>query len=132
MKKIAAILFFLLVFSFYYSFSQTTGEEVFEGYICDVLCGVKGKDLGNENLIKNPQKHTVACMKMSSCAKSGFGIFIKDKGKDTYTFYRFAKAGNSLAYKNIIEKTTKKEGVFIEVKGTLKNKTITLTSIIEK
>ncbi|MBF0526678.1 MAG: hypothetical protein HQK56_16460 [Deltaproteobacteria bacterium] len=104
---------FLLVAAVAY----TDGRE-FKGYLSDVMCASAGKDPSGNNLLKNPEKHTVACMKMASCIASGYGMFIKnDQGN--YVFHKFDQKGSDMAKTKILDVTKKTDNILIEVKGKL-------------
>jgi hypothetical protein len=107
---------------------------VFKGYLSDVACGKAGKDPAGVDLTATPEKHTVKCMLMPSCVQSGYGIFILNKKTNKYVFYAFDAQGSELAKKDVLDKTQKAEGIYIQVKGSLdKDKNIlTVENIVAK
>ena len=56
--------------------AQTKSKE-FTGYLSDVACATKAMAGDGADLTTNPEKHTVACLKMPACMASGYGILIK-------------------------------------------------------
>ena len=111
------------------SLSEVTSQE-YTGYLSDVLCGKNGKDPMGLDLTANPEKHTLGCLQMAPCTKSGFGIFLK--GKDgKYVFTPFDKKGSDLAKAQIVDKTKKVDNLLVTVKGTLANGVLTIESITE-
>jgi hypothetical protein len=100
------------------------------GYLADVLCGQKGVSAFGSNLITNPEKHTVACMKMPPCEASGYGIYMKDAKSGKYVFYKFDEKGTELA-KGLLKNTKKANNMLIKVEGTLDEDTIIVENIIE-
>ena len=110
-------------------------QTVFTGYLSDVLCGTSGYldgYQGNEkfNLKVSPEKNNVMCLLMDNCRKTGYGIFVK-QGDGKYAFYKFDKKGSDLAYTEVLSrmKNSMDPAPKIEVKGTLKGDTITVSSI---
>jgi hypothetical protein len=85
---------------------------------------------GND-LTKNPEKHTLACMKAEACAASGYGIFLKEKN-GMYVFHKFDAKGSEMAKKDIVNVAKKKDNIKIKVKGALQpDGTIMVKSIKE-
>jgi hypothetical protein len=102
----------------------------YEGYLADVLCATRGTALDGADMVRHPEKHSVACLKEPQCVASGYGILTK--GKDgTYTFHKFDKKGNELALK-LIKKTMKKDSFAVKVSGQMKEDVINVESIMEK
>jgi len=101
------------------------------GYLSDVMCASKGIAGDGANLQTNPEKHTVACMRMPDCAASGYGVLIKDKKAGKYIFYKFHEKGNEIA-KKLLETTKKTDNMQIKVKGTMIKDIIMVESIVEK
>lgn len=123
MKK-AMIGMFVVVVSICFAasgFAQTQKapavEKEYTGYISDVLCGSAGKDPAGDNLLKHPERHTLACMKADACAASGYGIIMKEKGK--YAFHKFDAQGSDMAKKDVVDVSKMKAGIKIQVKGEL-------------
>lgn len=125
MKK---IFMFVLLGLFVVSVSAHAQEKAkpqkYYGYLSDVACGKAGKDSDGTDLTVHPEKHTVKCMQMPECEKSGYGIFmldekaLKDEKTSKYVFYPFDAAGNELA-KKIVSATKKADHIYIKVKGNL-------------
>jgi hypothetical protein len=109
------LLMVLLAFAFTGVYAA---EKEYKGYLSDVLCGTNGKDPAGNDLLKNPQKHTLACMKADACSASGYGIFLKDKN-GMYAFHKFDAKGSEMAKKDIVDATNKKDNIKIRVKGEL-------------
>lgn len=111
--------------------SMKTNSSMFMGYLSDVRCAESNNGVTSDgiNLKLHPEKHTVACMKTAPCAMSGYGMFIK--GNDgAYTFHRFDKNGINLS-KELLKKTTKKDGISVHVTGVMKDNIIYVESIQE-
>jgi hypothetical protein len=102
----------------------------YEGYLADVLCATRGTALDGADMMKHPEKHTVACLKEPQCVASGYGILTKGADK-TYTFHKFDKKGNELALE-LIKKTQKKDSLSVTVTGQMKDGIINVDSIMEK
>jgi hypothetical protein len=101
----------------------------FKGILSDVHCWMAGKAGDGSDMKMNPEKHTVACMKMPSCASSGYGIIMKDAtGK--YEFFKFDAAGSKMGA-DLLNKTTKTDNVMITVMGTKQENMIKVESIVE-
>ena len=101
-----------------------------EGYLADVLCATRGTALDGADMMKYPEKHTVACLLEPQCASSGYGILTK--GKDgAYTFHKFDKKGNEVALE-LIKKTQKKDSLSVMVTGQIKEGVVNVESIVEK
>jgi hypothetical protein len=98
--------------------SVYAAEKEYKGYLSDVLCGTNGKDPGGTDLLKNPEKHTLACMKAEACAASGYGVFLKEKD-GMYKFHKFDAKGSEMAKKEIVDVAKKKDNMKIKVKGEL-------------
>jgi len=104
-------------------------SHVQTGYLSDVMCAKNGESGGGFDLLKSPEKHTVACMKMPPCVKSGYGIFMKD-GAGRYAFFKFDAKGTELA-KGLLDKTKKDDNVGIKVTGKLVGDTFMVESLME-
>jgi hypothetical protein len=107
--------------------------RIYTGYlVCQSCAGAAhGMALDGVNVLKNPEKHSVGCLRMPSCIASGFGIFLK-KQDGNYTYYKFNKEGSDLAYNNIVSKTTKADNLLVEVTGKMKSGIIVVNNITEK
>jgi hypothetical protein len=104
-------------------------EKEYKGYLSDVLCGTNGKDPAGNDLLKNPGKHTLACMKADACAASGYGIFLKEK-YGMYVFHKFDAYGSEMAKKDIVDVSKIKDNIKIKVKGELQaDGTMTVKSL---
>jgi hypothetical protein len=102
----------------------------YEGYLADVLCATRGTALDGADMVRHPEKHSVACLKEPQCIASGYGILTRGKG-ETYTFHKFDKKGNELALE-LIKKTQKKDSFTVKVTGHMKDGVINVESIVEK
>ncbi len=90
--------------------AQTTS---YDGYLADVLCATRGTALDGADMLKHPEKHSVACLKEPQCVASGYGFLVKGKD-ETYGFQKFDKKGNELALE-VIKKTQKKDSFSVKV-----------------
>jgi hypothetical protein len=104
-------------------------SDTYTGYLSDVLCAKNGKSPDGFNLLKSPEKHTVGCMLMRSCVKSGYGIFIKD-GAGQYSFFKFDSKGTKLA-KGLLDQTDREDNMGVKVTGQLVGDTLMVTNLIE-
>src|SRR5208283_1345828 len=111
------------------AFAQAQATK-YEGYLADVLCATRGTALDGADMMKHPEKHTVACLKEPPCVASGFGVLVKGKD-DAYAFHKFDKKGNELAMQ-LINKTAKKDALSVEVTGQMKHGMINVDNIVEK
>ena len=109
--------------------AQTQATK-FEGYLADALCAGRGTALDGADMLKHPEKHSVACLKEPPCVASGYGVMTKGAG-DTYTFHKFDKKGDELA-QQVIGKTKKSDSLSVEVMGAMKDGIINVTGIAEK
>ena len=100
------------------------------GYLADALCAEKKVSAGGFNLITSPEKHTVACMNMPPCLKSGFGVFLKDDASGNYVFHKFDAKGTELA-KAMLKKTDRTDNMKISVNGVFQNGIVMVDSISE-
>lgn len=99
------------------------------GYLSDVMCAKNGKSGGGFDLLTSPEKHTVACMKMPPCVKSGYGIFVKD-GAGRYAYFKFDDKGNKFA-KGLLDKTKRADNMSVKVTGKLVGDTFMVESLVE-
>ncbi len=95
-------------------------EQTMKGYIIDYHCYDKKPD---------PALDSKACLQMTGCAASGYGIAVLKTDK-TYDFYYFdgefapkAKDGQLTAI-NLVNNSTKKDHLYISVTGTLNGDTM--------
>jgi hypothetical protein len=138
-KLVLGLIFILLAVLSGYIVYQTSPagagqiSRVYSGYLVCQSCaaGIHGMAADGANVLKNPELHTVSCLKMPGCAASGFGIFMKTQD-GPYTYYKFDKKGSDIAFKDIVSKTTKKDHLLVDVTGKLQNQTITVDRIVEK
>lgn len=101
---------------------QDTSDEItLDGWLFDYMS--RGS--------KTPDSKTKKCLLMDKMRKSGYGVLVKDKD-NSYKFYKFDDNGQKLAKSSILDKTKKSKNITIEVKGTVKNKILQVSYIIEK
>ncbi len=111
--------------------SMKMNSAMFMGYLSDVMSAEtnKGVTVDKIDLKLHPEKLAVAKMKTPPSALSGYGIFVK--GTDgKYLFHRFDKKGTDLS-KELLKKTSRKEGMSVHVMGELKDNIIYVESIQE-
>jgi len=108
-------------------------DYVLEQYLVDVDCANKAITDDGTNLRTNPEKHTVACLKKPSCMASGYGVIIRHKETDKYTFSKFDEKGDEIA-KKLIEAIKKTNNMLIKVRGTMdkESEIIKVKSLVEK
>ena len=116
---LTAILAFLIVLQ-----AQTPKTATLAGYIIDNACagGLSKQPTFGEKV----KAHKTSCALMNSCVTSGYAVFTTD-GK----LYKFDKAGNEQA-EALLKDTATKEGVQVQVEGTLDGDTIKVTKLTEK
>jgi hypothetical protein len=62
-----------------------------------------------------PAKHTLECLRMKSCAATGYGILVKQPA-GSFTFYKFDDKGHRSAV-DYIQKINKKDDIAVVIKG---------------
>jgi hypothetical protein len=124
-----AVIVFLLVVLF--QVVAFAGPTEYVGYLSDVKCAVKGTAGDGANLQTNPEKHTVACMKMPGCAASGYGVLVKDEKGGKYVFHKFDAKGNEIA-KKLLKTTKRTDNMNIMVKGVMGKDAIKVETIVEQ
>jgi hypothetical protein len=128
-KFIVCIFVFLAVLSLGGLLLAQGKSMEYKGILSDVACWTAGKAGDGTDMKMNPEKHTVACLKMPGCMKSGYGIIMKDTaGK--YEFFKFDAAGTKMAV-DLLNKTTKTDNMMITVMGTKQKDMIKVESIVE-
>jgi hypothetical protein len=128
-KIIVAFFIFVAVLSIG-SLLLAQGKSMeYKGILSDVACRTKGTAGDGTDMKMNPEKHTVACMKMPGCMKSGYGLIMKDTA-DKLTFYEFDAARNKLAA-DLLNKTTKTDNMMITVMGTMVDGKLKIESLVE-
>lgn len=86
------------------------------GFLIDNMCAAPSD--------KDAKAHAVSCAKMPACEKSGFAVVAKD------VVYRLDAEGNKRALE-IVRNTKTKNGLAVEVQGTLVGDTLNVDSIAE-
>lgn len=106
-------------------------ETTFTGYLIDQKCGLAETSREDgADLTKNPEKHTLACDLAPDSAASGYGISMKDDD-GVYKFFPLDDAGNKLAKESVLDKTSRKDGLLVELKYKQEGDVINLVSITE-
>jgi len=112
MRKLILVLFTALAVS---SFAADTTVK---GYLVDLACAAEeGQKPGFG------AKHTKDCLEMDDCAKSGYGILTDDR-----KVIKFDQASNAQA-KKFIADLKKTKDIKVNVTGTVKGDTITVSKI---
>jgi len=93
-----------------------------KGYVVDQMCA-KGM-AKKENMMEKAAAHTKECALEENCAESGYGLFSDGK------YYPFDETGSEKAHE-LIEKTSKKKEIMVEVSGTLDGTTLAVADIKE-
>jgi len=116
---LTAILAFLIVLQ-----AQTPKTTTLAGYLIDNACsGAHSKEPTFGEKVKT---HPTKCALMPSCVTSGYAVFTAE-GK----LYKLDKAGNEQV-EALLKDTATKEGVQVQVEGTLDGDTIKVTKVTEK
>lgn len=110
--------------------NNVAGE--YSGYLICRHCATaqNGMAMDGVRILKNPESHTAACLKMQECVSSGYGVMVKSGSR--YVFYTFDKKGSDLAYQQIVYRTTKTDHVLVTINGTIQNGVINVNTIAEK
>ena len=123
MKKLLAVIAAGMLMVSGMAFAQDAAKEekkaaeTVKGYLSDQLVGKAGKDAAGNDLTATPEKVTVEAMKAEENAKSGYGVFVLDEATQKYVFLAFDAKGTELATSEVLAKTQKTEGVYVEVTG---------------
>lgn len=131
----AVFLISSMVFTSASTSTATTSKvttKTFVGYLLDGHCAKTGKDdeTGKINVLKNPEKHTLSCLKLEMCMAERLGVMVKQStGK--YVYYKFDSAGSKKADDNIMMMTKKKFAIKVAVTGTLSGTNLKVSSIKE-
>ena len=99
---------------------DSAAAKSYEGLIIDKHCFPLG----------NPEQDTLLCLKMETCAASGYGLAVK-RTDGTWSFTLFG-ADSQKSAATILEKTTKKSNVTVTATGTVKTGVLSLTGLVEK
>ena len=119
-RKLFALLT-ILAFAFVL-YAQGDKTVKLSGYLIDNACaGAHSKDA---NFGERVKKHATSCALMPSCKGSGFAIYAEGK------LYKFDKAGNESA-EDLLKDTETKDGVMVDVEGTVEGDTVHVTKITE-
>ena len=84
---------------------QTPVAVELNGWLIDKCCSGS----------KDPVSHTVDCLRMKSCAATGYGILVQQPD-GIFKFYKFDVEGHNLAVE-LLKKVTQKDNLTITVKG---------------
>jgi hypothetical protein len=98
------------------------GDAVLKGYLVDADCAKTM--VTKDNPMEKAAAHTRECALMEGCAASGYGIVTEGK------FLKFDVKGSRRA-KELIEKSSRKDHLYSEVRGVKKGDGVTVTSIKE-
>ena len=99
------------------------GKDVkLTGYVIDNRCAASKAN--GENAAENVKVHTVTCMMMPPCAKSGYAVFAGGK------LYKLDEEGSKKAG-DILKNTKAEKGVQVSVEGTLDGDMLKVKSISE-
>jgi hypothetical protein len=102
-------------------------EVVYKGYLLDQACAKLGKGMDGSAVLTMPGDHSQECL--VACEASGFGVMVQD-GMG-YRYIPFDAAGSRLAFRTVVQTTKKPTDIGAEVKGTLKDGVLVLSSIRE-
>jgi hypothetical protein len=79
---------------------------------------------------KDPASHTTECLRMESCAATGFGLLEKQKD-GSFKFYQFDDKGHNLAVR-YLKKVVQKDNVTIIVKGSWDGNILKVATLAEQ
>jgi hypothetical protein len=121
-RKILAV-FLLLILSGVFVYAQEAAQSVHvKGYLIDNMCaGAPGKD---KDYAEQAKAHSLSCAAMPECAASGFAVAEGRK------LYKLDAAGNKLAGE-VLKATKVKNGLMVEVEGTVEGTTLHATKLTE-
>jgi hypothetical protein len=108
--------------------AQAKGGE-FKGILADVACWTAGTAGDGTDMKANPEKHTVACLKMPGCEASGYGVIMKN-AEGQNEFLKFDAAGNKMAI-DLLKKTKKTDNMTVKVMGVKEQDMLKVESIVE-
>ena len=95
-------------------------SATYEGLIIDKHCFPMG----------NPEKDTLMCLKMETCAASGYGLAVKAMdGTWSFTLFR---ADSQAKAADILDRTSKKSNITVKATGTVKTGVLSLSDLVEK
>lgn len=98
--------------------SSETKEVSLTGTLIDKHCFAFG----------DPESDTIECLRMESCAASGYGIAVK-QADGSYLFYKLDEQGQKSAAE-ILKNTDKESNIVITVKGLWNGEILKVTSIL--
>ncbi len=101
-----------------------------QGYLADAVAGKAGK-VGDVDVTATPEKITVEALKAAESEAAGYGVFVMDEATKTFVFKAFNAEATALVKSEVLEKTQKTEGVYVEVAGAEKDGVITVEAIKE-
>lgn len=85
---------------------------------------------GHHSGTADPKKHTLKCLLMPGCAKSGFGISVlQDDG--SYKYYKFDTTGHQLAAV-LLDSITRQNDIVIHVEGALEEDTLYVARLYQE
>lgn len=121
---VVALLAFIVLASVAGFAGESTKAEVhtLKGYVVDALCAKHMTK--KEHPMEEAAAHTRECALMEACVASGYGVISEGK------LLTFDAKGSRMA-KDLIEKSSRKDHLFVEVKGIVKGKTVSVTTIKE-
>ena len=112
MKKLILVLFAAA------ALSALAADTTVKGYLVDIACASEeGQKPGFG------AKHSKGCLQMPDCASSGYGVLTDDK-----KVIRFDNASNEQA-KKFIADMNKNKDIRVNVTGTVKGETMTVSKI---
>ncbi|HVF50813.1 MAG TPA: hypothetical protein VNA19_12040 [Pyrinomonadaceae bacterium] len=118
-KSIAMAVVFALAGVMY---AQEKKTEKLNGFLMDNACLSRHAD--SDEFAEEAKKHKVACALMPDCAASGYALVAKGKT------YKLDAAGNKSA-KTILKGTKTKNGLRVEVEGTIEGDVLHVDHIAE-
>ena len=101
-----------------------------QGYLADAAAGKAGK-VGDVDLTATPEKIVVEALKAAESEAAGYGVFVMDEATKAFVFKAFNAEATALVKSDVLDKTQKTEGVYVEVTGAEKDGVITVEAIKE-
>lgn len=95
-------------------------DQEYQGWIIDKCCSGT----------KDPLSHTLMCLRMKSCAATGYGILVK-QADGSLVFYKFDEAGHNLAVA-YVNRTARQNDVTITVTGVWDGDVLKVSTLQEK
>ena len=103
--------------------AQTKKTVKLRGYLLDNMCA---EGHAADDLVDEARSHMVSCALIESCIKSGYAVVVPEESK----VYKLDERGSKGALQ-LLKKTRVRQGMYVEVEGTLEGDTVRVERIVE-